>query len=118
MQGKGPIGHAHLLGCLAAMATGRPDWANFSPVRIAYFGQLIENDRNSPNMKPKATFPRLGFCNTFGKKIGWEIFWSTFSQTHLVTLPGLAGRICEKTELQNWQVTATYKNSKYSTLNY
>jgi hypothetical protein len=52
---------------------------------IAYFGQFIENDRNSPHYWA-TYFQRLGVCLKFGKKLGWAVFWATFSQTHLVTL--------------------------------
>jgi hypothetical protein len=29
-------------------------------------------------------------CNDFDKKMGWAIYWATFSQTHLVTLESSA----------------------------
>jgi hypothetical protein len=54
---------------------------------IVYFGQLMENYRNSPHFG--ATFSiGWGFAIIL-TKTGWAmLFWATFSQTHLVTLLG------------------------------
>jgi hypothetical protein len=74
--------------CIHRWNQGWPDWAKICPNRwfitlasllkiteIIFLGYLL--------------FPRLGLGNIFDKKMGWAIFWATFSETHPVTLVGV-----------------------------
>jgi hypothetical protein len=51
------------------------------------FGQFFENKRNSRHFWN--TFFTVKMYSNFGEKMGWASFWAIFSQTHLVTLPGM-----------------------------
>jgi hypothetical protein len=55
---------------------------------IVYFGRFIENYRYS--LHSGVTFVHIStvrVLHQFWQKMGWAAFWTTFSHTHLVTLP-------------------------------
>jgi hypothetical protein len=54
---------------------------------IVFFGKFFFNFRNSPKFL-NYFFNSKSYV-LYLTKMGWDTFWATFSQTHLVTLSGL-----------------------------